>query len=193
MKGLNHTELIQHLIDKHGYKSYLEIGLGDGVNFINVNCERKVGIDPLQIMGGPNCIPMLMTSDEYFDELPDDVKFDAIFIDGLHEAYQCERDIVNAWKHLKPGGCIVIHDINPTNEQMQRVPRETHQWTGDVWRCWVGLVDIEKNWLDITGLPQDYGIGVIMYHENIAIEYGFTNHTMTFGQYQQYKSRYFVP
>lgn len=167
--------------------------MGDGVNFINVNCERKVGIDPLQIMGGPNCIPMLMTSDEYFDELPDDVKFDAIFIDGLHEAYQCERDIVNAWKHLKPGGCIVIHDINPTNEQMQRVPRETRQWTGDVWRCWMGLHLFYGHQLKLIGLPQDYGIGIVHYDKYMTISEGFINHPYTFDVYHAAKELYFVP
>src|SRR6478609_7444502 len=38
--------LIQAVIDKYGYKSYLEIGCDANGAFDNVRCERKVGVDP---------------------------------------------------------------------------------------------------------------------------------------------------
>jgi len=43
---MNRTQLINSLIKEHGFKYYLEIGLGNGKNFANIECENKAGIDP---------------------------------------------------------------------------------------------------------------------------------------------------
>jgi cobalamin biosynthesis Co2+ chelatase CbiK len=53
----NKTELIQALIDQNGYKSYLEIGLGDQANFNALQVEYKEGVDPLYNL----------TSDAFFE------------------------------------------------------------------------------------------------------------------------------
>lgn len=39
------TQLINFLISKYNFKSYLELGVADGQNFINVNCQEKTGVD----------------------------------------------------------------------------------------------------------------------------------------------------
>jgi predicted O-methyltransferase YrrM len=54
---------------------------------------------------------MHITSDAFFERSM--VKFDVIFIDGLHEEHQVDRDIVNSLQHLNPGGIIVLHDCLP--------------------------------------------------------------------------------
>jgi hypothetical protein len=64
------------------------------------------------------------------------VKFDLVFIDGLHFSEQVDRDIENSLQHLNPGGTIVLHDCNPTTEAIGTYPCQVHgPWTGDVWKA----------------------------------------------------------
>ena len=39
-------EIINELIKKHNYESYLEIGTQQSVSGSQVNCDFKVGVDP---------------------------------------------------------------------------------------------------------------------------------------------------
>ena len=133
---MNRTEILQGLIDLNDYKSFLEIGLGEGRNFHNIRCDVKVGVDPFPSIKGMGVLTT--TSDEFFEFSKE--KFDLIFIDGLHHSDQVEKDIVNAYKKLKKGGMLMIHDCNPWNERMTSVPRETLAWTGDVFRAVAGLI-----------------------------------------------------
>ena len=47
---MTRTEIINGLIEKYGYKSYLEIGVNTpaqpGYNWTGVNIETKHGVDP---------------------------------------------------------------------------------------------------------------------------------------------------
>ena len=38
--------IINHLIEKNNFKSYLEISVYEGQNFKNINVKFKVGVDP---------------------------------------------------------------------------------------------------------------------------------------------------
>lgn len=177
---MNHTELLQQLINEHSYKSYLEIGYGQGANFNAIEVDKKVAVDPALTKKADNMIAE--TSNTFFEALDGRAKFDLIFIDGLHHADQVERDIVNAWQHLKKGGAIVIHDIWPENEEMTRVPRETKVWCGDVFRAWAGLLEAYPS-LKTESTKDDYGIGVVYFDKDIKIEPGFTKHDLTFDEY----------
>jgi hypothetical protein len=137
MTAATRWDLINHLIQKYGYSSYLEIGVMETEqpvtekNFDKIVCEAKVGVDPCPA-GNPT---YLMTSDGFF--AGNRQKFDLVFIDGLHHEDQVTRDIINALGCLNPGGSIVVHDCLPRNELSQRVPREVEAWNGDVWKSWV--------------------------------------------------------
>ena len=56
-----------------------------------------------------------MTSDTFFSQIEKALKFDVIFIDGLHTYYQCQKDVVNSLNHLNNNGVIFIHDLLPKN------------------------------------------------------------------------------
>jgi SAM-dependent methyltransferase len=145
------TDLLNALIKKYGYKTYLEIGVQNRANnFDLIRCDVKVGVDPdIQWSNGI----FICTSDRFFEEKMKDaqyigmgaypVKFDLIFIDGLHHYHQVVRDFENSLKCLSPGGRIVIHDVLPENEQGTAVPRETRVWWGDVykWAMTIGTYD----------------------------------------------------
>lgn len=156
---MKRTQVIQKLIDSYGYKSYLEIGLYNGNNISTINCEIKVGVDPVPKNYKVKDFTFFeMTSDEFFKR--SSAKFDVIFIDGLHHEVQVYADIKNSLQVLNEGGTIVCHDMNPMSEISQRVPRETGAWHGDCWRAWV-LLRAEKYDLTMFVVDTDCGCGII--------------------------------
>lgn len=169
--SINKTEIIEDIIDQNGYKSYLEIGLGDLVNFESIQVEYKVGVDPLY----------KTDSDSFFSE--NKASYDLIFIDGLHHSDQVEKDVVNAWNCLNTKGQILIHDIKPPTFDSQVVPRKQKIWTGDVWRVWYGL---QKTKLKLGYLNEDFGLGVI-YKSKHKLEAGFVDYQTEWKEYHNKK------
>lgn len=161
---MNRTEIIQILINKINAENYLEIGIGPGVNFSNVNCKHKISVDPYPYVP----VTLKMTSDDFFKENKE--KFDVIFIDGLHWSEQVYRDIINSLETLNDGGYIVCHDINPHSEIIQKYPQEIPgEWTGDCWKSWVKLKS-ERNDLNMYVVDTDYGCGIITKGKQEIIE-----------------------
>lgn len=133
---INHTQLLNALIEKYNLKSYLEIGVQNPANnFDKIKAEFKFGIDPDESINHTNIYTG--TSDQYFTGY--DTIHDLIFIDGLHTAEQVKRDFENSLRCLSDDGFIVIHDCLPENEAGSIVPRETKQWWGDVYKFCMGL------------------------------------------------------
>lgn len=153
---MNRTEIIQHLIDNRGYKSYLEIGSFRNENFSKIRIEKKISVDP-----DPDAYANYqMTSDQYFAENKD--KFDICFIDGLHQHDQVWRDIRNSLEHLNSEGVIVMHDCLPKNERMQIEDFTSHQheeWTGDVWKAYYKAYSELQYKVQVV--DTDYGCGII--------------------------------
>jgi len=128
------TTILNTLVEKFNYQSYLEIGQGHRQdNFDWINCSIKIGVDPDKKLNAT----YQMTSDKFF--ALNKHSFDLIFIDGLHRAYQVERDILNSLEVLNKNGTIVAHDCNPTTKATQMIPKRQPSWTGDVWKAWVKL------------------------------------------------------
>jgi hypothetical protein len=129
---MTRTEIIRALLAKNNYKKYLEIGVNTpaqpGFNFDYIEAEVKHGVDPAVDT------TFKVTSDEFFkDHIK--MKYDLIFIDGLHIFDQVYRDIVNSLEWLNDNGAIVVHDTNPTTEITQRPERASNVWHGDVWKA----------------------------------------------------------
>lgn len=154
-------EIINSLISKYGYKSYLEIGIQGGWCLCQINCESKVGVDPSpQINEFPKTEMHLKTSDAFFQDYQG--TFDIIFIDGLHHSDQAFRDFENALSRLNEGGTIVFHDCNPEEYKFQIVPMpvDAWTWTGDVWRAFVKARRKNSKYHSFV-VDTDYGVGVI--------------------------------
>jgi hypothetical protein len=154
---MTRTELINGLIKKYNFKTYLEIGVNTqsqpGYNWVGVDIPVKHGVDPNVDT------TYRMTSDEFFDNHISQ-KYDIIFIDGLHLFEQVYRDIINSLNHLVDGGIIVVHDCNPITEITQRRERASDSWHGDVWKSIVKL-RIEDPNIDICTVDTDEGCGII--------------------------------
>ena len=153
-------DVINHVIKSAGYTTYLEIGLRRGQNFLKIEIDQKESVDP-RPMNGFIQPTHVMTSDEFFKNCPVDKKWDCIFIDGLHEKSQVERDIHNAFNHLNEGGIVFTHDVNVLEKSM------TKQSTcGDAWETFVKIRYTEPE-LVAYCVPFDY-LGMIerRSHEN---------------------------
>lgn len=164
---LNRWDVINAFIEKHNYKRYLEIGYYKGWSFDQVKCQNKWAVDPNpckfpeqeKMLYGTTGVINKMTSDDYFVMQTEGAVYDIIFIDGLHEASQVEKDINNALKHLSPGGTIVLHDCNP--------PKYEHTttgidgcWTGDTYKAFVKFRLQYPEYESFT-VDTDWGCGVI--------------------------------
>jgi hypothetical protein len=153
---MKRTDIINHLIKKNDYKRYLEIGVRNPDENLNkIIVDHKDGVDPAGNCNYP--IP----SDDFFNQLDGDVKYDIIFIDGLHLDYQVERDITNSLKHLNEGGTIVMHDCSPIKEEHQveeYVVGKT--WNGTTWKAYVKFRMTDEN-LSMYVVDTDHGVGVI--------------------------------
>jgi hypothetical protein len=154
---MTRTEIINGLIEKNNYKSYLEIGVNTpeqpGYNWVGVKIPIKHGVDPNVDT------TYKMTSDEFFDNYISQ-KYDIIFVDGLHLHEQVYRDIVNSLNNLNENGVIVVHDCNPITEITQRRERASDAWHGDVWKAIVQL-RIENPNIEINTVNTDEGCGII--------------------------------
>lgn len=171
-------QLINSLIKTYNYKTYLEIGLNNpSENYLKVNCESKESVDPyidnneLYLSDIRNSyideeieknLTYRMTSDEFFEQ--NTKTYDIIFIDGLHTKEQVSKDIFNSLKTLNKGGRIVVHDCLPTTELTQRVPRESNEWYGDVWKS---IYEFLIQGVTVYTVNTDCGCAIFEYYDKI--------------------------
>ena len=178
-------DIINALIDKFNYQSYLEIGIDLCQNYFKVNCKYKECVDPYQEKGEnefkdtfnakeesvksfirKNVLTYQMTSDDFFAILPPGKKYDIIFIDGLHKEEQVGRDIINSLKHLNPNGCVVCHDCLPRyyEHQVEDIDKNYHgPWNGSVWKA---IPMLKRQGIDYMTVDTDCGCGIIRYNGN---------------------------
>jgi len=162
---MTRTEIINKLIKKNNYKSYLEIGVRDYyINCDKIECEIKHSVDPFP----QNKCDYKMTSDEFFENIENDVKYDLIFIDGLHLTEQVDKDIENSFKHLADGGTVVMHDCLPEQEANQFRNPVISQWTGDVWKSVVKLRSSRDD-ISVDVVDTDWGCGILKKSSNVQL------------------------
>lgn len=149
------SDIINHIIIRNDYKSYLEIGLSKGVNFDLIQCDRKIGVDPVgvNIDGELHVVP----SDEFFAYFNDPIDF--VFIDGLHLKEQVLRDVENSLGLLTDHGTIMMHDCNPQTYDQQTRRKNPKRWCGDVWKAWVELRQRED--IHQVCIEEYFGCGII--------------------------------
>jgi hypothetical protein len=156
--------LINYLIKKYNYQSYLEIGCDTNETFNSIHIKR-VGVDPER--GGT----IRKTSDQYFETCNEN--FDIIFVDGLHLYEQAKKDVLNSLQHLNQGGIIIMHDCNPPEEKCQvRKFINGTAWNGDVWKALVEFKESNPN--NVFVLDEDWGLGIVI--PPITLKYSNINY-----------------
>ena len=151
--------IINKLIKDNYYKSYLEIGYGDGGCFDQIEIETKTSND---IKKGTGSCDYIMSSDDFFSMAKSKNlgPFDIIFIDGNHQSEFAKKDLANALDILSDGGTVVMHDCNPTSEPMQNNTPIAGEWTGDVWKVFAQYRS-DRDDLEMYVVDTDYGVGVV--------------------------------
>lgn len=160
---MTRIDIINALIKKHNYKTYLEIGVRNPNDCFNhIQCETKHGVDPG--VEGSWQVTFPMTSDNFF-KINEDL-YDIILIDGLHIDEQVERDIINSLSCLSENGTIVLHDCNPPTIHHARenyydlsTPAGS-DWNGTVWKA---IVNVRSNipYIETRVIDTDWGVGLI--------------------------------
>lgn len=145
-------DIINQLINKNNYQTYLEVGTQHGTCFEQIKLPRKNKVC-LDIAKDYHDLDFVMSSDDFFKH--NTVKFDIIFIDGDHSYEQSYKDIQNALKIMNIEGSIVCHDCFPHTEELSQP-----NWMGTVYKSIVRLIQ-ERRDLDIKVVNTDCGCGII--------------------------------
>lgn len=133
--------------------TYLEVGVEYGITLEAIKASRRIGVDPFPQFVTKTLPPrtevFVGNSDSFFSQFTDTV--DLVFLDGLHEAKQTYRDLINSLNLLSPGGLILVDDVYPSDEASalpdkvasDSMKRERsidhHRWFGDIYKI-IGAV-----------------------------------------------------
>jgi hypothetical protein len=154
------TDVINGVISKFNYSSYLEIGLNNAAdNFDKILCSDKASVDP-----NPDAdAHFVETSDDFFNKISKR-RLDIIFLDGLHSDEQLKRDFFNAIRFLKDDGCVIMHDTNPMSEDLTHFPRDkSGTWNGSAYK-FVASLNCQK-----YTIPDDHGCTIVFKKDVITI------------------------
>lgn len=171
-KTPNRTHIINFLLSLTERLDYLEIGVRNPQsNFAHIKCRNKISVDP-GVEFKENPVSYKMTSDAFFNNLDGHklqikpgIRFDVVFIDGLHLAEQVERDILNSLRYIKDDGFIVLHDCNPPTIFHQREDYgflnspAKGSWNGTTWKAFYKY----RHSTDLYSIcfDTDWGVGIL--------------------------------
>lgn len=160
---MHRSEIINHFITKYNFINYLEIGVFHGDCITKVIAQHKDGVDPgAEGIVHPE-VNYPITSDEFFELIKDhDIKYDIVFIDGLHHSDQVIKDITNSLKHTTDNGVIAMHDCNPPSKAHAQVPRNgQREWNGDTYKAFLqSRIDNPQHKHFVV--DDDWGVGVVL-------------------------------
>lgn len=168
-------ELVNSLISLVKAKTYLKIGVFQGRTFFNVEIENKTAVDPNFRFNYKEKIKdkefyFNMTSDDYFYEMPnllkttykEQIKFDIIYLDGLHLFSQTYKDFLNTFKYTSQKTLWIFDDTIPSDpysaipnqslcyEYRSAAGLKSTAWHGDIYKILFALNDFHKNFSYIT-------------------------------------------
>lgn len=157
----NRMDIINHLIKKFGYSTYLEIGVREGECIRQISCGLKHGVDPSKLCSE---VTHNITSDEFFANHCKQT-YDIIFIDGNHDSDYVCRDLNNALKVLSLNGSIVMHDCFPCRKEWATKQRDIIHpiagWNGDGYKVINSVVKNYSEVLSASVINIDHGVGVV--------------------------------
>ncbi len=172
IKTHTRTEIINYLLSLYNRETrYLEIGVRNpDDNFNRIRANAKYSVDPgLDYERNP--VDFKITSDSFFSKLrqkeilSSDIRFDVIFIDGLHLAEQVDKDVKNSLDYLAEDGFIVLHDCNPPTEWHSReeyryeLSPAKEKWNGTTWKAFMKWRSDSA--INSCCIDTDWGVGIL--------------------------------
>lgn len=155
----NSARRIMAIAELVNAKTYLEIGVDQGVTFTGVSIPNKVGVDPcfrfdFKAHETPTSRFHQVPSDTYFSTIATGQdSFDIIFLDGLHVFEQTFRDFCATQAHSHRNTVWLIDDVMPSDVfSSLRLPQDTLAfrraaggeslaWHGDVYKVPLAIAD----------------------------------------------------
>jgi predicted O-methyltransferase YrrM len=106
-------------------ENYLELGVRDGRNVLAISkhCKNVTAVDiepqafPSPNVGLDSFSYYKMTTDEFFQTIDKNIKYDAVFIDADHSHEQSLKDFMNVKDMIIEDGFIFFHDTYPFDEE----------------------------------------------------------------------------
>jgi len=144
--------IINGLIARMGYQTYLEIGVRQSEkNFDLVTAKLKHGID----INPDAHATFTMTSDAFFEGGHGLPAYDLIYVDGDHRELPSLRDLAHAVDRLTPNGTVVCDNILPWDVDSTRPTANC-----DAWKSFAYLrMSRPDLWMCALDIP--FGLGVI--------------------------------
>lgn len=139
---MSRHQFLAGLHDRLQPRTYLEIGIRDGMSLALANC-KAIGVDPaFRIVQELHADLRLfrITSDDFFARQDAFAHFggtplDLAFIDGMHLSEFAFRDFASVERVMSAGGVVVFDDILPRNPLEAARDRKTTSWAGDVYKA----------------------------------------------------------
>lgn len=161
------SDRINNLAAIFNFKTYLEIGVCTGATFASVRMRHRTGVDPCfrfdvaPQLAIPDTWLITGTSNAFFNALrsnsieryPSDMKWDLIFIDGLHVFEQALQDFNNSLAYAHDKTIWIFDDTIPSDpyaslrsmdtayEYRRLAGLKSTAWQGDVFKCVFALHD----------------------------------------------------
>jgi hypothetical protein len=155
---------LKELAQINAAKRYLEIGVADGRTFLHVDFDLKHAVDPkfrfdTRYHESERCKFFETTSDDFFLYFANmEVKYDIVFLDGLHTFEQTFRDFCSTQAHCHDRTIWLIDDVYPS-DAFSALPREALSrkfrklqhgsgkgpWHGDVFKTIFAIHDFFPN------------------------------------------------
>jgi hypothetical protein len=145
-------QLINMLIKKYGYSSYVEIGSRKRKTLKGVRVKEKCGVDP----AWPS--DYKMTSDKFFKQ--NQRMFDIILVEGCREGKQPYKDILNSLKILTPNGTIIVRGANQPKEWFYNKKLKIPRYKERVWQA-VSQIHVDHEDLILITAEDECGLTVI--------------------------------
>jgi len=177
LAGWNKADLINHIAELRGYRSYLEIcNTHSGFRFGEI--DRGVLTTRHRLMyrcapGYSDGQPIdfstagLDTSDCIRAMRARNLLYDVILVDPWHEYATSFRDLNDAMTLLAEHGTVMVHDCRPPSEDHIKMPFvEGFQWSGVTYRAFLDFV-VQRS-LEYRTVDIDFGCGIIRNHIDLA-------------------------
>ena len=167
---MNKALIINHLVAVHGYRRYLELcttvtgGLYGAVDRAPLTvCKRLLYRCPSDFDDGLGIDYRTSTLDigECLSSIPEnDLPFDIALIDSWHEYGTSWRDLQEAFRLIRPGGTLVVHDCLPPRAAVAGAQPIPGEWCGVSYQAYIDFVH-DGDDLEFYTVDVDYGCGVI--------------------------------
>ncbi len=112
----NHSHFIAELVKQINCKTYLELGIYDGITLSLVQpfVDRVISVDIKDVRRYRIGEFHLETTDSFFEHFKE--KVDVVFIDADHNFESVKKDFINSINLLSEFGIIILHDTDPESE-----------------------------------------------------------------------------